>query len=106
MQNWLSKVIDKYKLLPVKLQLFLGMLVASNTAALAIYLAFLMILDDVNYWACLATFLAVRVYLFMANPSMELNDKNVTFMSSERTLWNLATIAVLAAMICLKSLIS
>lgn len=101
-----ARIEAAYKSLPIKLKLLIGMLIAANTAAIAIYASLSMAIDNVDYWACLGIFLAFRVFAFMANPSLPLNDKNVEFMSSERTLWNLATIAVAGAMICLKSLTS
>lgn len=104
--EYLLKLKECYESLPIKLRLFIGMMIAAHTAALAIYFCVLLVLDNVDYWACLGIFLAFRVFAFMANPSLPLNDKNVEFMSSERTLWNLATIAVAGAMICLKSLTS
>ena len=108
----MKKHIDEakrcYELLPVKLRLFIAMIIAANTAALAIYFSLGLIdgLDSVDYWACLGVFLAYRVFAFMANKSMPITEENVVFMSSERTLWNLATIAILAVMTLLKSLIS
>lgn len=93
-----------YAALPLKLRLFIGMLIAANTAAMAIYVSINFLITEVGYWVCLGSFLAVRVYLFMANPSLPLTDKNVAFMSSERTLWNIATIAVLGVMAFLKFL--
>jgi len=91
-----------------KLRLLIAMLIAANTAALAIYFSISLIdgIGAVDYWGCLGVFLAYRVCAFMANKGMPLTDENVAFMSSERILWNLATIAVLTVMICLKSLIS
>ena len=91
-----------------KAKLFIGILIAANTAALAIYLS-LGLIDGygaVDYFSCLGVFLATRVILFMANPNMPLTDENVAFMSSERILWNVATLAVLVMMMLLKLLIS
>jgi len=107
MKKYLLEALIRYELLPARLRLFIAMLIAANTAALAIYFSLGLIdgLDAVDYWACLGVFLAYRVCAFMANKSMPLTDKNVAFMSSERTLWNLATIAILAVMSVLKSLI-
>ena len=96
----------KWFSVPVKVRLFLGMLFAANTAALAIYMALNLAGFESEYMACLGTFLAARVYLFMANKQMPLNDENVAFMSSERWLWNLATIAVLMAMYLVRWLIT
>jgi len=105
--KYLLKIMTIYESLPIKIRLFLGMLLAANTAALAIWLCFKYMLDnELSYQYCMGIFLIARVVLFMANKQMPLNDENVAFMSSERILWNLATIAVLAVMICLKSLIS
>lgn len=94
--------------LMIKTRLFFGMILAANTAALAIYFSLSLIdgLASIDYWSCLGVFLAYRVCAFMANRSLELNDLNVAFMSSERTLWNIATLAVVAVMMLLKSLIS
>lgn len=89
-----------------KAKLFFGMFIAANTAALAIKLSLSLAIEDVDYFACLGVFLALRVVLFMANPNMPLTDKNVAFMSSERILWNVATLAVLVVMMLLKLLIS
>ena len=105
-ESFCKSAIEKYNLLPVKIRLLIGMIIAANTAALAICFSLQLAIDDVDYWACLGILLAFRVFAFMANPSMPLNEKNVEFMSSERTLWNLATIAVLGVMMLLKSLIS
>ena len=91
-----------------KAKLFFWMFIAANTAALAIYLS-LGLIDGygaVDYFSCLSIFLAARVILFMANKQMPLTDENVAFMSSERILWNVATIAVLVVMMLLKLLIS
>lgn len=95
-----------YERLPVKIRLFIGMLLAANTAGLAIYFGISLFGERPDYLACVGSFLAVRVYLFMANKSMPLTDENVAFMSSERILWNLTTIAILGMMNCLISLIS
>lgn len=82
-----------------KLKLFGWMLIAANTSSLAIYLCFIFLLKtDVDYGFCLGSFLIIRVYLFMANKGMPLTDENVAFMSSERILWNNATIAVAIVM--------
>ncbi len=80
----------------IKIMLFLGMFLAANTAAAAIWLCYQIIKIDNVYCWCLGTFLAVRVYLFMANPSMKLTDENVKFMSEQRIIWNAATIAIAA----------
>ena len=93
--EYLLKLKECYESLPIKLRLFIGMMIAAHTAALAIYFCVLLILDDVEYWTCLSVFLVYRVFAFMANKQMPLNDENVGFMSSERTLWNLATIAII-----------
>jgi hypothetical protein len=106
--KYFSEAIYRYNLLPIKLRLFIGMLIAANSAALAIYFSLGLIdgLGAVDYWVCLGVFLAYRVAAFMANKQMPLTDENVAFMSSERTLWNLATIAVLAVMFLVKQIIS
>lgn len=104
--KWLEVLQVRYESLPVKLRLFIGMLIAANTAGMAIYLGFIFCGTEADYRACLGSFLILRVYLFMANPSLPLTNENVAFMSSERTLWNIATIAVLAVMMSLKSLTS
>lgn len=103
----ISKLKEKYELLPLKLRLFFGMLIAANTAALAIYFSLSLIdgFDAIDYWSCLGVFLAYRVFAFMANPSLPLTDENVAFMSSERMLWNLATLAILAFMSVIKLMI-
>lgn len=80
-----------------KFKLFMGMMVAANTAATAIHLCFFLCGAEADYLACMAMFLIARVMLFMANPSMPLNDRNVAIMSAERTLWNLMTMAVMWA---------
>jgi len=107
MKKYFPVALDRYNLLPVKLRLFMGMLVSANTAALAIYLSLGLIngLASVDYWACMGVFLAYRVAAFMANKQMPLTDENVSFMSSERTLWNVATIAVLVVMILIMKII-
>lgn len=106
MANYLLIIFNRYESLPVKLRLFIGMLVAANTAALAIYGSLYFTTYRHSLIDCIGVFLAVRVCLFMANKQMPLNDENVAFMSSERTLWNLATIAVLGMMSCLILLIN
>jgi len=102
MANYLKQC---YGSLPIKLRLFLGMLLAANTSALAIYLAGYLAACNITYWESLALFLGYRVLAFMANRNLELTDSNVEFMSVERILWNVATLAILAVMILLKSLI-
>lgn len=79
----------------LKLKLFLGMLVAANTAATAIYMGFVAVGSDIDYMVALVFFLLPRVVLFISNPNMPLIDNNVSTMSYERTLWNLCTILVL-----------
>lgn len=81
-----------------KAKLFFGMLVAANTAAMAIYLSLYFTKYPHDYQTCLGMFLAYRVGTFMANKGMPLIDENVAFMSSERTLWNTATIQVALVM--------
>ena len=106
--KWLEVLQARYELLPIKLRLFIRMLIAANTAALAIYLS-LGLIDGygaVDYFSCLGVFLSARVILFMANKQMPLTYENVAFMSSERILWNVATLAVLVVMKLLKLLIS
>lgn len=95
MANELKRI---YETLPVKVRLFLGMLVASNTAALAIFLSLYFTKYPHDYQTCLGVFLSCRVCAFMANKQMMLNDENVKIMSSERTLWNTATIEVALVM--------
>lgn len=87
-----------------KLYLFLGMLLATVTAAIAIYASIYLIGGSgyLDIWECAGFFLAARVVLFMANKQMPLTDENVKFMSSERILWNAATISVCLAMIAVK----
>jgi len=93
----MNKLKQLYETLPVKLRLFIGMLIAANTAALFILLACKFAYFEVAYNQALALFLIYRVCAFMANKQMPLTDENVAFMSSERVLWNLASIAVLLA---------
>lgn len=81
------------------------MLLAANTAGVAIFLCFKYLMGtDVDYGFCVGSFLIIRVYLFMANKQMPLIDENVAFMSSERTLWNNATILVAALEVGLVSI--
>lgn len=89
-----------------KLKLFIGMLVAANTAALAIYVSLYFTKYPHDYQTCFGMFLAYRVFAFMANKGMMLNDENVAIMSSERTLWNTATIAVAIVMIPVLALLN
>jgi hypothetical protein len=96
--KWLEVLQARYELLPIKLRLFIGMLIAANTAGTAIYLGFKFCGTESDYRACLGGFLMLRVVLFMANPSLPLTDKNVAFMSSERALWNVMTLIILATM--------
>jgi hypothetical protein len=103
MTNELKRI---YKSLPIKIRLFLGMLVASNTAALAIFLSLYFTQYTHDYQTCLGVFLAYRVCAFIANKGMMLNDENVAIMSSERTLWNTATIAVAIVMIPVLALLN
>lgn len=95
--EYLLKLKECYELLPIKLRLFIGMMIAAHTAAFAIYFCLLLVIDNVEYWTCLSVFLVYRVFVFMANKQMPLNDENVGFMSAERTLWNLATMAIILA---------
>lgn len=83
--------------LPIRLKLFIGMLIAANTAAIFTYLACKSASFEVDYMQALAAFLIYRVFAFMANKQMPLTDENVAFMSSERILWNLASFSVLLA---------
>lgn len=86
-----------------KLKLFAGMLIAAVTAAIAIDLSvYLAMGTEFGFFESLGIFLAARVVLFMANPSMPLNDTNVQFMSEQRILWNLATLAVLSVAFAVK----
>lgn len=103
MANYLKSC---YESLPIKLRLFTGMLLATLTAGLAIYLSLYFTIYYHSFVDCIGVFLAARVILFMANPAMPLTDENVQFMSSERTLWNSATIVILAITNCLILLIS
>jgi len=83
----------------VKFRLFVGMLIAANTAALAIWIGYKYMLDDEHtYQYCMGIFLISRVVLFMANKAMPLTKENVEFMSSERNLWNNMTILIMAVM--------
>lgn len=96
--KYLDAIEERYELsVPLKIRLFIGMLIAANTAALFIYLACKSASFDVDYIQALALFLIYRVMAFMANKQMPLTDENVAFMSSERILWNLASFAVLLA---------
>lgn len=96
---YIADIQNRYEsLVPIKIRLFIGMMVAANSAALAIYLACKFADFEIGYNQALALFLICRVCLFMANPQMKLTDENVAFMSSERTLWNLASFAVLLTM--------
>lgn len=97
----MKSILDK---LPIKMKLFIHMLIAANTAALFIYLACKSASFDVDYMQALALFLVYRVMAFMANKKMPLTDENVAFMSSERILWNLASFAVLLATWAITSL--
>lgn len=81
----------------IKLKLFLLMSIAASTAAFGISFAFQLAGVRYGFFEALGTFLALRVVLFMANPSMPLNDKNVQFMSEQRILWNLASIVITSA---------
>jgi len=98
----MNRLKSLYELLPVKVRLFLGMLLAANTAALAIYLCGYLADTNLTYSESMALFLGYRVCAFMANKQMPLTDENVEFMSSERILWNAATAAVLLATIAIK----
>jgi hypothetical protein len=93
--KYLDAIQERYELLaPLKIRLFIGMMVAANSAALAIYLACKFADFNIGYNQALALFLSYRVCAFMANPQMKLTDENVAFMSSERTKWNVETIRV------------
>jgi hypothetical protein len=94
--KFLDVMRECYESLPLKIRLFIGMLVAANSAGLAIYCCGKFIRADMDYRTCIGMFLMVRVFLFMANPAMPLTDKNVSFMSSERILWNTMTLLILA----------
>jgi hypothetical protein len=96
--RYLDAIQERYELLvPLKIRLFIGMMVAANSAALAIYLACKFADFEIGYNQALALFLIYRVCAFMANPQMKLTDESVAFMSSERILWNLASFVVLMA---------
>lgn len=89
-----------------KIMLFIGMLIAASTAAVAIDLSVKLATGQfLGFGEAMGLFLGVRVILFMANPSMPLNDSNVQFMSEQRILWNLATIAVCLVVLAAKYLI-
>jgi hypothetical protein len=85
-----------------KLKLFLYMIIAAATAAFAISFAFQLAGVTYGFFEALGTFLGLRVVLFMANPNMPLNDTNVQFMSEQRILWNLASIAITSAFALIK----
>ena len=78
----------------IKFKLLALMCIAAFTASVAICMAFKLAGIDYGFFEALGTFLSLRVILFMANPAMPLNDTNVQFMSEQRILWNLASIAV------------
>lgn len=93
--KFLDAIQERYEsLVPLKIRLFIGMMVAANSAALAILLACKFADFEIGYNQALALFLIYRVCAFMANPQMKLTDENVAFMSSERTKWNVETIRV------------
>lgn len=96
---------DIFPVIEQKTKLFFGMFIAANSAAAAIYAALFLAHFQPDYYECLGFFLAARVVLFMANPSMPLNDNNVAFMSQERILWNLATLTISFVMILSRLLI-
>lgn len=103
--KYLDAIQERYEsLVPLKIRLFIDMLIAANTAALFTYLACKVASFEVDYIQALAAFLIYRVFAFMANKQMPLTDENVAFMSSERTLWNLASFAVLLATLVITSL--
>ena len=101
MKSWLSNIQAKYDSFPIKIRLFLGMLLAAFTAGIAIYASLYFTSYRHSFVDCIGVFLAARVILFMANKQMPLTDENVQFMSSERVLWNMATIAIAAMTSCL-----
>ena len=94
--KFLDVMRECYELLPIKLRLFIGMFVAANSAGLAIYCCGKFVRADMDYRTSIGLFLMARVFLFMANPALPLTDPNVAFMSSERTLWNVMTVLILA----------
>lgn len=102
--NTMNEAVDMaWDFATTKLKLFAGMLIAASTAAVAIDLSvYLAMGTEFGFFESLGIFLAARVVLFMANPSMPLNDKNVQFMSEQRILWNLATLAVLSVAFAIK----
>ena len=55
------------------------------------------------FWV--GVFLIYRVWAFMANRSLELTPENVQFMSEQRILWNVATIAVVTPFLIVRWLI-
>ena len=84
----------------VKFKLFSNMFVAAVTAGLAIYISMYFTMYRLDYMTSVGIFLAYRVCAFMANLNMKLtDDANISFMSSERILWNQSTIAI-ALVIC------
>lgn len=80
------------------LKLFLGMLIAANLSATAIYLGFKLVDIEVGYIASLASFLIFRVFMYMGTKSDELTREYVHYLSVQRSKWALATIAVILAM--------
>ena len=106
MANYLLIIRKCYESLPVKLRLFLGMFIAANTSGLAVYLCGYLADANLTYSESMALFLGYRVLAFMASRNLELTDTNVEFMSVERILWNVATIAILAVMSLVKLIIS
>lgn len=92
-------MIDFFK---TKAKLFLLMSIAAGTAAFGISFAFQLVGVQYGFFESLGAFLAFRIVLFMANPNMPLNDTNVQFMSEQRILWNLASIAITSAFALIK----
>lgn len=88
-----------------KLKLFLLMILAANTSSLSIYFCGILASCTVTYYESMALFLGYRVLVFMANKQMPLTDENVYFMSTERILWNVATLAILASSLVIKALL-
>lgn len=68
MNALIESVKSKYSLLPIKINLFFGMLAATISASLAIYLALKIFFNDVDFWFCAGTFFS-RQSLFVHGKS-------------------------------------
>jgi len=94
-------VSDQDQSFSARIKLILGMLIAANLSASAIYLSLYLIYMQslIDYFFALGTFLAVRVYLYMFSRGADLTPEYVHILSVQRSKWASATILVSSILI-------